>query len=29
LRDYKIKDVIIAANKADNESKVMEAYSLA
>jgi len=29
LRQYKIKDVIIAANKADNESKKMEAYSLA
>lgn len=29
LRENKIKDVIIAANKADNESKKMEAYSLA
>ena len=29
LRENKIKDVIIVANKADNEYKVMEAYSLA
>ncbi len=29
LRDHKIKDVVIAANKADNEAKKMEAYSLA
>ena len=29
LRQHKIKDVIIVANKADNESKKMEAYSLA
>ena len=29
LRENKIKDVIIVANKADNESKKMEAYSLA
>jgi GTPase len=29
LRENKITDVIIAANKADNESKIMEAYSLA
>jgi GTPase len=29
LRENKIKDVIIAANKADNEAKIMEAYSLA
>ncbi|MFK7780250.1 MAG: ribosome biogenesis GTPase Der, partial [Candidatus Gracilibacteria bacterium] len=29
LRNNKIKDVIIVANKADNESKKMEAYSLA
>ena len=26
---YKIKDVIIVANKADNETKINEAYSLA
>jgi predicted GTPase len=29
LRENKIKDVIIVANKADNESKINEAYSLA
>lgn len=29
LRDKGIKDVILVANKADNEDKVMEAYSLA
>ncbi len=29
LRERNIKDVIIVANKADNEQKVMEAYSLA
>lgn len=29
LRENKIKDVIICANKADNEAKKMEAYSLA
>ncbi|MFC1798168.1 hypothetical protein ACFLY2_03600 [Patescibacteria group bacterium] len=29
LRDNKIKDVIIVANKADNEQKMNEAYSLA
>ncbi len=29
LRENKIKDVIIVANKADNETKKMEAYSLA
>jgi predicted GTPase len=29
LRENKIKDVIIVANKADNETKINEAYSLA
>ena len=29
LRDKGIKDVVIVANKADNEEKIMEAYSLA
>jgi GTP-binding protein len=29
LRETGIKDIILVANKADNESKVMEAYSLA
>jgi GTP-binding protein len=29
LRERNIKDVIVVANKADNEQKVMEAYSLA
>jgi len=29
LRENKIKDVIICANKADNEAKIMESYSLA
>ena len=29
LRENKIKDVIIVANKADNEAKINEAYSLA
>jgi predicted GTPase len=29
LRNNKIKNVIIVANKADNETKKMEAYSLA
>jgi predicted GTPase len=29
LRKLKVKNVIIAANKADNEEKKMEAYSLA
>ena len=29
IREKKIKNLIIVANKADNESKVMEAYSLA
>lgn len=29
LRENKIKDIIVVANKADNETKKMEAYSLA
>lgn len=29
LRETGIKDIILVANKADNESKIMEAYSLA
>jgi predicted GTPase len=29
LRDNQIKDVILVANKADNETKVMESYTQA
>jgi predicted GTPase len=29
IRELKVKDVIIVANKADNEAKKMEAYSQA